>query len=47
MAKDKDRVALSQCVGKVMAYLRVGQLENAKLWARKLVDQLTKMGLLS
>jgi hypothetical protein len=45
MAKDKDRVLLSQCVGKVMAYLRVGRVESAKDWARKLVEQLTKMGL--
>ena len=47
MAKDADRVQLSQCVGKIMAYLRVDKKEEAKLWAKKLVDQLTKMGLLS
>ncbi len=46
MAKDKDRVALSQCVGKVMAYLRVGKPDDAKVWAKKLVEQLKKMGLL-
>lgn len=44
--KDKDRVALSQCVGKIMAYLRVDKKADAKLWARKLVEQLTKMELL-
>lgn len=44
--KDKDRVYLSQCVGKVMAYMRVNKKEDAKEWARKLRDQLVKMELL-
>ena len=47
MSKDKDRVVLSQCVGKIMAYLRVDKKEEAKRWAKQLVEQLTKMGLLS
>jgi hypothetical protein len=44
--KDKDRVMLSQCVGKLMAYLRVGNREEAKLWAKALVEHLRKMGLI-
>lgn len=44
--KDKDRVFLSQCVGKVMAYVRVGKKEDAKEWAKKLQAQLVKMDLL-
>ena len=47
MAKDKDRVALSQCVGKLMAYVRVDKKEEAKIWAEKLVLHLRKMGLVS
>lgn len=46
MSKDKDRVALSQCVGKIMAYLRVDKKEDAKIWAKKLVAELNRMGLL-
>lgn len=46
MAKDKDRVALSQCVGKLMAYIRVDKKEEAKIWAKKLVERLKQMGLL-
>lgn len=46
MAKDKDRVTLSQCVGKLMAYLRVDKKDDAKIWAKKLVEHLKKMGLL-
>lgn len=30
-----------------MAYLRVDKKEDAKVWAKKLVEQLTKMELLS
>lgn len=47
MSKDKDRVALSQCVGKLMAYIRVDKLEDAKAWARALVRHLIKMDLIS
>ena len=46
MAKDKDRVALSQCVGKLMAYIRVDKKEEAKILAKKLVERLKQMGLL-
>lgn len=46
MAKDKDRVALSQCVGKLMAYVRVGKKEEAKEWALKLVEHLKRLDLL-
>lgn len=46
MAKDKDRVTLSQCVGKLTAYVRVDKKEDAKIWAQKLVDHLKKMDLL-
>jgi hypothetical protein len=46
VAKNKDRVILSQCVGKVMAYLRVDRKEEARQWADKLVRQLRKMDLL-
>ena len=46
MAKDKTRVALAQHVGKICAYLAVGKLDDAKLWARKLVDYLRQEGLI-
>lgn len=46
MSKDKDRVALSQCVGKLMAYIRVGKKEDARIWAEKLVNRLKAMDLL-
>jgi hypothetical protein len=44
--KDKDRVILSQCVGKVTAYVRVGNKDEAKRWARALVAHLKHMDLL-
>jgi hypothetical protein len=46
VAKDPNRFALSQCVGKLMAYIRIGNVTEAKLWAKKLVEHLRKMGLL-
>ena len=46
MAKDKDRVILSRCVGKLMAYLRVDRKDEARKWAAKLVEQLRAMDLL-
>ena len=46
MAKDKNRVFLSQCVGKLMAYVRLDKKEEARQWASKLVEHLKKMDLL-
>lgn len=47
MAKDKNRVFLSKCVGSLMAYIRVDKLEDAKVWARALVKHLIKMELIT
>lgn len=46
MAKDKVRVSLARCVGKICAYLAVGKREDARVWANALVDILQKEGLL-
>ncbi len=46
MSKDKDRVYLSKCVGKLMAFIRLGDKEQAREWAKLLVDYLKKMDLL-
>lgn len=46
MTKDKDRVYLARCVGKLMAYLRLDKRAEAKAWAGLLVDHLRKMGLI-
>lgn len=44
--KNPDRVRLSTCVGKLTAYVRVGNDELAKQWAEQLVNHLKKMNLL-
>jgi hypothetical protein len=44
--KDPNRVRLSTCVGKLTAYVRVNNQDEAKLWAKALVEHLHKMGLL-
>ena len=46
MAKDKDRVSLATCVGKIMAYIKVNKQDDAKAWARTLVGELQRLGLL-
>lgn len=45
MAKDKDRVILSQAVGKICAYLAVGKKGEAKEWAKILILKLAQLGL--
>lgn len=44
--KDPLRSKLSQCVGKICAYLAVGKTADAKVWAKKLVDVLNDEELL-
>jgi hypothetical protein len=44
--KNPDRVELCRCVGKLMAYLRLGDDELAKQWAVLTVEKLQKMKLL-
>lgn len=44
--KNVNRVYLATCVGKLMAYERVGKTEEARQWADCLVTHLRKMGLL-
>lgn len=44
--KDETRVQLSKCVGKICAYLAVGNTEQAKVWANTLVNCLKKLDLL-
>ena len=44
--KNPDRVELCRCVGKLMAYLRLGDDELAKQWAALTVEKLHKMKLL-
>ncbi len=46
MAKDKVRVSLSRAVGKICAYLAVGNVDEAKRWAKALVGILQEEGLL-
>lgn len=42
-----DRVYLLKCVGKIMAYWQLYNIEEAKIWAKNLVERLEKMGLVS
>lgn len=44
--KNPDRVELCRCIGKLMAYVRLGDDEIAKQWAGLLVVKLREMGLL-
>lgn len=46
MAKDKNRVILSTCVSKIMAFYLVGRCDEAREWAGKLVEHLRKMELI-
>ena len=46
MAKNKDRVELARYVASLMAYYLNGNMEGAKVQARKIVAKLTAMGLL-
>lgn len=43
--KDPVRVQLSRDVGKIVAYLAVGKVEEAKIWAQSLVAHLRRLGL--
>lgn len=44
--KNPNRVYLATCVGKLMAYERVGKQDEARQWADALVTHLRKMDLL-
>lgn len=46
MAKDKLRVKLSQCVGKICAFISVGKRDEAREWAGILVQHLKDADLL-
>lgn len=46
MTKDKVRVKLSQCVGKICAFLAVGKRDEAREWAGILVKYLREIELI-